>query len=96
MSKNIWMIITIDSDSDSPTEEIKNILAIHGFSELSPKKGIRLPESTYIGIVPYLEAGKTKVDEIWEELKSADLQPRRILGGTIKDWMVFRSKKDRG
>ena len=96
MSKNVWMIITIDSDSESSaTDEREEILAIHGFSKLSPNKGIRLPESTYIGYIPYSEAGKAKVDEIWDELESAELEPRRIFGGTIDDWKVIRSRNDK-
>ena len=95
MPQNVWMIITIDSVANpSATKERQDILANHGFSELSPHHNIRLPESTYIGIVPFSEAGKTKVDEIWEELKAADLEPRRILGGIIKDWKVLRDKND--
>ena len=95
MQKNVWMIITIDSVAKpSTTEERRDILASHGFSEFSPHKSIRLPESTYIGFVPYSKAGKAKVDEIWEDLKSADLEPKRIFGGTIKDWKVLRSQDD--
>lgn len=96
MNKKVWMIITIDSDSkSSTTEERRDILANHGFSELSPHSNIRLPETTYIGLFLDSEAGKAKVNEIWEELKFANLEPRRILGGIIKDWKVFRSKKDK-
>lgn len=99
MPKKVWMIITIDSDSRFVTtkerQERQDILVNHGFSELSPHNGVRLPESTYIGKIPCSEAGKTKVDEIWEELKSANLEPRRILGGIINDWKILRSKKDK-
>lgn len=96
MGKDVWMVISIDSDSDSSTtDERRNILASHGFSELSPHRGIRLPESTYIGEIPYPEAGTIKVDEIWEDLESAGLEPRRILGGVIDEWKVIRSRKDK-
>ena len=55
----------------------------------------RLPESTYIGTIPYPEAGTTKVDEIWEDLESAGLVPRRILGGVINEWKAIRNRKDK-
>ena len=96
MAEKTWMVISIDSDSDSSTtEERRDILACHGFSELTPHKKVRLPESTYIGLIPDSEAGTTKVDEIWEDLESAGLEPRRIFGGTIDEWKVIRSRKDK-
>lgn len=95
MAEKTWMVISIDSDSDSSTtEERRDILASHGFSELTPNKKVRLPESTYIGLIPDSEAGTTKVDEIWEDLESAGLEPRRIFGGTTDEWKVIRSRKD--
>ena len=96
MTKNVRMVITIDSDSDSSTTDQRNeILAKHGFSELTPEKKIRLPESTYIGLVPSTEAGKKKVEAIWKELKDSDLEPRRIFGANIGEWQVYRSEKDK-
>lgn len=96
MTDNVWMVISIDSDSESSTtDEREDILAIHGFSKLSPNKGIRLPESTYIGLISDSEAGTTKVDEIWDDLKLARLEPRRIFGRTIDEWKVIRSRKDK-
>ncbi|MBR2092004.1 MAG: hypothetical protein IJ905_17080 [Fibrobacter sp.] len=96
MAEKTWMVISIDSDSDSSTtEERRDILASHGFSELTPNKKVRLPESTYIGLIPDSEAGTTKVDEIWEDLESAGLEPRRIFGGTTDEWKVIRSRKDK-
>lgn len=96
MAEKTWMVISIDSDSDSSTtDERRDILASHGFSELTPNKKVRLPESTYIGLIPDSEAGTTKVDEIWEDLESAGLEPRRIFGGTTDEWKVIRSRKDK-
>ena len=96
MAEKTWMVISIDSDSDSSTtEERRDILASHGFSELTPNKKVRLPESTYIGLIPDSEAGTTKVDEIWEDLESAGLEPRRIFGGITDEWKVIRSRKDK-
>ena len=96
MAEKTWMVISIDSDSDSSTtEERRDILASNGFSELTPNKKVRLPESTYIGLIPDSEAGTTKVDEIWEDLESAGLEPRRIFGGTTDEWKVIRSRKDK-
>ena len=96
MAEKTWMVISIDSDSDSSTtEERRDILASHGFSELTPNKKVRLPESTYIGLIPDSEARTTKVDEIWEDLESAGLEPRRIFGGTTDEWKVIRSRKDK-
>ncbi|GEM_PF-4730347 len=94
MKDYVWMVISIDSDSETSYEERNDILSTHGFSEYSPNKGVRLPESTYLGKVPRSEAG-SKVDEIWEELESAELEPRRILGGVIDEWKVIRSREDK-
>ncbi|SMP52258.1 hypothetical protein [Fibrobacter sp. UWB10] len=96
MAEKVRMVITLDSDSDSSTtDQREEILARHGFFKLTPEKKIRLPESTYIGLVSSTEAGKKKVDAIWKELEDFGLEPRRIFGANIGEWQVYRSEKDK-
>ncbi len=88
-----WMIITIDSDSDdSTTPQRDEIFGKHNFSR--EYNGTLLPESTYFGRVLLQDAGESMIEEIWQELTSANLAPRRICGGLINDALIIRSSDD--
>lgn len=92
--KKVKMIIAIDSKSSSSTIDRDEMLGKFGFYRKSPRKGLPLPESTYIGEIDSEDAGKELVQEIWGSLKDKGLEPTKISGGIIDDWKVIYSKDE--